>query len=486
MQTRRLPKRALIVVHRWLGAALCLFFLLWFLSGIGMMYWEYPEISAADRLERAAILNAHAVQLTPVESLAKAGLSQLVSDARLAVFDGRPAYRFRSGRQETVVYADNGEVRAEITREMMLRIATAWVGQSTAPATIELIDDVDQWTIQLRRLAPLWKYAWPTGEHVYVSQSSGEVVQYTTTASRLGAYLGPIPHWLYFTPLRKHGPQWSSLVIWLSALGTATAMLGIIVGIWVSSPVLIIPYRGVKRLHTIFGLIFGVGAVTWAFSGMLSMDPFPLQPTGGSAPSAEVLTRAIRGNVRLTTFERKSPREALTHLESLNVKELELVEVAGTPFYIASLASGDTRIVPFDGPSRPAFDQAFLRKAIVEATASTGLSGFDVIDQYDRYYLDRRRELPLPVIRVRLNDGEHTRYYVDPRTARVVGNYSSRNWMTRWVYHGLHSLNFPWLYNHRPLWDIVVITFMLGGAALSVTAVILAWGVVGRRIGRLT
>lgn len=54
--------------------------------------------------------------------------------------------------------------------------------------------------------------------------------------------------------------------------------------------------------------------------------------------------------------------------------------------------------------------------------------------------------------------------------------------MTRWLYHGLHSLDFPWLYNHRPLWDIVVITFMLGGTALCVTSVILAWRVVGRTL----
>ncbi len=51
--------------------------------------------------------------------------------------------------------------------------------------------------------------------------------------------------------------------------------------------------------------------------------------------------------------------------------------------------------------------------------------------------------------------------------------------MTRWLYHGLHSLDFPWLYNYRPAWDIVVITFMLGGTALCVTSLVLAWRVIG-------
>ena len=106
----------------------------------------------------------------------------------------------------------------------MERIASAWTGQPASAATVEPIEEVDQWTVQsrLRDVRPLWKYSWPNGEQVYVSEATGEVVQYTTTASRLGAYVGAIPHWLYFTPLRKHGPQWSRLVIWSSGIGTVS------------------------------------------------------------------------------------------------------------------------------------------------------------------------------------------------------------------------------------------------------------------------
>jgi histidinol-phosphate aminotransferase len=80
---------------------------------------------------------------------------------------------------------------------------------------------------------------------------------------------------------------------------------------------------------------------------------------------------------------------------------------------------------------------------------------------------------------VRVNDAEQSRYYIDLKTARVVYSYSAKTWMSRWLYHGLHSLDFPWLYDYRPLWDIVVITFMLGGTALCVTSLILAWRVIG-------
>jgi hypothetical protein len=77
---------------------------------------------------------------------------------------------------------------------------------------------------------------------------------------------------------------------------------------------------------------------------------------------------------------------------------------------------------------------------------------------------------PLPVILALMHDADETRYYIDPKTASVVRSYSNRNSMRRWLYNGLHSLNFPWLYNHRPLWDIIVITFMVGGTGLCVTA----------------
>jgi len=86
------------------------------------------------------------------------------------------------------------------------------------------------------------------------------------------------------------------------------------------------------------------------------------------------------------------------------------------------------------------------------------------------------------VIAVTLNDAERNRFYIDPKTARVVGTYNSRNWITRWLYHGLHSLDVPWLYNHRPAWDIVVVTFMLGGTALATTSLLLAWRVLGRAL----
>jgi hypothetical protein len=497
MLKRSLMIRSLIVVHRWLGVALCLLFLLWFPSGIGMMYFPMPGVSPSDRLERAPALIASTITLSPSEAAGKVGV--LPDELRLTTFDGRPAYRIAGGRGGggPVLYADTGEDQGDVSMEMVRRAASAWTGQPAGLAAVEEVTEVDQWTLQtpLGALSPVFKYSWPNGDQAYVSQATGEVVQYTTTASRLGAYLGPIPHWFYFTPIRKHGPQWSRIVIWSSGIGTISAIMGVVIGVWLYSPSkkyrhagepTSIPYRGQKRWHTVFGLVFGVATVTYAFSGMLSMDPFPSwtdRPLPRGRASEPNLRRALRGEVNPAAYDAKHPREALEQLGDLQVKELELTSFAGEAFYLARLGDGGTRVVPMRGEPRLGFDHTDIIR-VVSAEAG-GRVTTKVLDQYDRYYLDRDRRRPLPVILAQSTDGARTRFYIDPGTARVVQTYNSSNWVGRWLYNGLHSLNFPWLYNYRPLWDIVVITLMLGGTALCVTSLVLAWRVLGRKLARV-
>jgi hypothetical protein len=68
--------------------------------------------------------------------------------------------------------------------------------------------------------------------------------------------------------------------------------------------------------------------------------------------------------------------------------------------------------------------------------------------------------------------------------SRVVAQVTRRERIQRWLYHGLHSLDFPWLYERRPLWDIVVLTLCLGGATLSAIGFVLAVRRVTRQVTR--
>ena len=132
-----LIKRSLIFIHRWLGVALSVLFMLWFCSGIVMMYWSYPEVSVRDRLERAPVLNPSQIKLSPEEAYAALKLDQPAGQALLTTFDGRPVYRFgaggadgrggargrRGGGGGSIVYADDGTVQTRVDDAMLDRVA---------------------------------------------------------------------------------------------------------------------------------------------------------------------------------------------------------------------------------------------------------------------------------------------------------------------------------------------------------------------------
>src|SRR5262245_19957525 len=152
-------KRSLIVIHRWLGVVLSLVFLIWFASGIGMMYWTYPSVTARDRVERAPVLDAATIKLSPQEALKTIGGDDPPAQIRLNTFDGRPVYRFGGRGGQQMVYADTGEEQLEVPMEMVHRVAAAWTKQPVTSAAIAEMTDVDQWTLQsrIRDLEPLYK-----------------------------------------------------------------------------------------------------------------------------------------------------------------------------------------------------------------------------------------------------------------------------------------------------------------------------------------
>ena len=65
-----------ICVHRWMGLAFCLLFVLWFVSGMVMMYSDYPGISAKDRLSKSEALAPEAIYDSPAAAYSSLHWSQ--------------------------------------------------------------------------------------------------------------------------------------------------------------------------------------------------------------------------------------------------------------------------------------------------------------------------------------------------------------------------------------------------------------------------
>ena len=126
------------------------------------------------------------------------------------------------------------------------------------------------------------------------------------------------------------------------------------------------------------------------------------------------------------------------------------------------------------------------------AVAQTAMPGARAVEStwlnaYDAYYYDRSGALSLPVLRARYDDANATWLYFDPGQGAVVQKEERRSRLERWLYHGLHSLDFPFLYYRRPLWDVMLVLLSLGGIVSSVTTLAPAWQRLrrhGRRLSR--
>ena len=153
-------RKILIYTHRWLGIVFCLIFVMWFVSGIAILYWQMPRLTAEERLMRMSILDLSSVGVSAAQAAANAHISP--SRVRIAMLDDRPIYRFSDGAQWAAVYADTGEVLSEVSADDALAIVRRFVPQHASTLRYEAqLDDSDQWTLTntIRDHMPLHKVA---------------------------------------------------------------------------------------------------------------------------------------------------------------------------------------------------------------------------------------------------------------------------------------------------------------------------------------
>ncbi|HEV8394498.1 MAG TPA: PepSY domain-containing protein [Vicinamibacterales bacterium] len=508
----RIVRKWLILSHRYLGIALCLLLVMWFGSGIVMIYaGGMPALTPEARRAHLPALDFTRVTLSAADAAARAGLDTPPSATLLPV-QGRPAYRF-GGRTPVTVFADTGETMAPVPVAETRRIASRFLG-----VPVSLLVDAgqlttpDQWTLQLARRGGLQKFTVDddAATEVYVNPRTAEVVLTTTRRDRTLAWIGVIPHWMYFSWLRTNQPVWYRTVVWTSGAACVLALLGLVLGLtqWRrTQPFRLsaaVPYAGWMRWHYITGAVFGVFALTWAFSGLLSMEPFEWTNASGLEVDGEAFTG---GPIELSQFTRGDAAAWSSVADGRPVKEVELTRIQDQayyvvhldtpprklraerlhqPYYITGRAERDRLLVAAD--TMRVREEPFSVSSLM-ARLQTALPGETVIEQtllteYDSYYYSRGRQTPLPVLRVKYADAAQTWIYVDPEMSRVLGSVPKLARVERWLYNGLHSLDFSFWYSRRPLWDIGMIVLLLGGLASSAIGTFLGVRRIVRATGR--
>ena len=516
----RLFRRAVILSHRYLGIVLSLLVVMWFATGMTMIYWGgMPRVTPELRLERMHPVDFARVQLTPAQAAERAQLDP-IGRATLATLLDRPVYRFGS-RNPTIVFADTGDVLDELTAEQTQIIAAAFARVPPSQVhRVATMHEVDQWTLQTP--LPLHKFSVDDGEgtELYVQPLTGEVAMMTTRSSRGWAWVSTIPHWMYFTALRTNQPLWYRLLVWTSIAACVLAVLGLVLGVtqlrWrrlaffrlkAEATGRAIPYSGSMRWHYISGVVFGVFTLTFAFSGLLSMEPWEWTNAEGLELPRDVLSG---GPVELSQFPNHHPAEWDLVLAGTPAKEIEFARMLDEPYYIVRRGSvardeADRERLHQPYPIRHAriedhrqlisattftvrpglFDQATLVSRIKAAVPDARIVETQPLAEYDSYYYSRNKQIPLPALRIKFDDPAQTWVYVDPSISQVVTAVNRWQRVERWAYHGLHSLDLPYLYNSRPSWDVVMIALCLGGLTSSVLGLVLGTRRVKKAAARL-
>ena len=501
-------KRALFVFHRWAGIVLCLMFALWFVSGIFMMYVEFPQLLPAEKRAGVESLDFSTARLTPGEAAARLTPldfstasnaaenfpSSVAKDAplkfteiRLGMLLGRPVYyiRVKGNARTRTVFADTGTVLPPLDAQTARRVAqdfamrARWISDPSKVTYSDLLQ-TDQWAVSsaLNPHRPLFLFALndPAGTDVYVSSTTAEVVRDTRRWERVGNYFAAVTHWIYPTFLRRHVDAWDWVIYIVSGAGTLLAISGLWIGVlrwrWRRPPgKSAIPYRGVMRWHYISGAVFGLLSLTWVFSGLLSMNPGGIN----SPRSPTTANSLVFSGKELTPTDFAIP--AMTAADQ--VVDAHLLHYDGQPFFRITRRNGSSELASAVSTAgqRTAYrpdTRALLQRAPM-LMPGTAVANVHLLEDYDSYYYARypeRSDKSLPVIRIQFADPDRTWFYIDPATGQVLERSTHFNRVYRWLYNGLHSWDIPWLWARRPLWDVVVVISSLGGVGLSVLGIV--------------
>lgn len=459
---------------------MCLFFAMWFASGIALHFVPYPDFDRAERLAgEAPLIDSPGCCVSAATAVRASGVDAAdVRRLRLAMLDGRPVFHLLTwSGVATSVHADDG-TRVVVDAALAARIAAGFPG-AHHPAVVDQVE-YDQWSVHHK-----WN-PWRPFHRIrlndaadtilYVSARTGEVVRDTNRLERTVGWIGAVPHWLYPTVLRRLPSAWRQTVIWVSAVGIVSALTGSVLGVlrlrWRRGRPRS-PFHRWHLWHHVAGLGVALFLVTWIVSGFLSVNP-------GRWFSEAGLTRVQADAHAGGTFDpdafpaRSDLAVLLRSLGPDDAREIDLVAIAGEPLY---RVSGRTRrVFRADKAGTPVTDaqmRALLTIGASRVVPGVVLQGARLVTHPDPYHYTRDRTPPDPVLRFEFADG--TWVQSDPATGEVVDLLDPSRRAYRWWFDALHTLDVPVLAARPGLRSIVIVVLCAAGFTFSVTGVVLGW-----------
>jgi hypothetical protein len=376
------------------------------------------------------------------------------------------------------------------------------------------------------------------GTEYYVSEKSNDIVQKTDRRGRILAISGYILHNLFFFRQRPWWTTFLDVIAWTAMLMVVTGIAVGIWRVALKPRFRhkgvpsYTPYSGWMKWHHYSGLIFGLFSISWVLSGMIPITTFPVpgwdevakrvesngegflmgNPTISPRSSmTKEMARSITGGpLNLQPLQLENLGHAVGKIqEKFAPKEVELIQFRGEPYFLAYqpptnqadaehwTTNNSINIVnlPQDNPHLfvsirhpengvlTSFSKEVMEQASREAMPNVPVIDSQWLTDFDNYYhqtttsFELGRHKPayvLPVLRVRYRDENETSLYFTPSLAQMV-KFDKRDRANRWLYYGLHAMDWPGLFERRPLWDIVTIALLAGLGAISITTLLPAF-----------
>lgn len=473
--------RALFLLHRWLGLGLGVLVVLWFASAFVLRYVGFPQLTAAERAAGLRPLPLGGGPIAPATAFAALGTNAAAVRVRLGEFLGQAVYRVQPAPDEPwrLLRAADAQPVPAVTSADALLVARAFAG-GTHEVSHDGETDLDQWTVSsgLAPFRPLHRVAVAdaVGTRLYVSARTGEVVRDTRRAERLLNYVGAVTHWIYPVWLRRHNLVWRITLRLLSGLALLLPVTGLILG-WRRWATARRSLRGARRWHVLLGLTFGLFALTWLFSGFLSLRLVGVFDDG--EPTRAQRDALAGGQLNLAAFVR-SPADAFANLPPGEAREAELVQFAAQPYYLVSGNGASRRLIPANSTASAAgpIPPERLREQARNLMPAHRLTAFEELRTYDAHYYSGAagaEPRPLPVWRARFDDPANTWFHLDPQSGQITERLTKGSRAYRWLFNGLHNFDWPWLARRPLVRDVLALTALTGGLATSLLGLRLGW-----------
>ena len=467
-------KNIAIQLHKITGSVLSLLFLVWFISGIVMIFDGFPHASRKERFDHLATFSKNQFkQLAPPAS-------NWSGTINLELCNGEPIYRVITGRKAQKTFdAKTLNPLENFSEQYASKLATSFLGSPVKK--VKLQNDLDQWVpwSYYKPLLPFYKCYMNDPAHsvLYISEKTGEIVQQTNRKERWTARCGAIPHWLYFKQIRLQKGLWLNLMLMLSGIGIVASFSGLIVGlIRKKKNNGFTPYKKtLYKWHHITGFVFGVFVFTFVLSGFFSLVDVPDWLVFISTKNEKKISWGQKIDLE------KQPAiypfkiyEALEEKEG--IRKISWENMHGTPAYFVYY---DNYQIPetyqLIGDSIQKHSQYSISEIREIAKSYLGETTFSITQQekYDNYYSGSAMFYwPEPVYKLVANDVAETWIYINPATAEQVKRYTKNSRLRRWLYQGLHKFNFQFLKEEAEWFrKLLLVITSLGGIAVSITGV---------------